>query len=170
MVDFRNILERGKSNYTVVFNKLSPRNNGVFKAAYNYINDAFPKLENEGIPADDVDTILSTTIGGMLFGVNETYQKYDINTSEEEAAEIDLDDEKSPFVNIPKEILDTIEKLAKEVVEEELSEMAQKLSEQLGISSDEMMEKFGEVLSLSSATNLMSYLMIGALCLQEVEL
>ena len=142
MVDFRNILERGKSNYTVVFNKLSPRNKGVFKAAYNYINDAFPQLENEGIPADDVDTIISTTIGGMLFGVNETYQKYDINTAEENATEIDLDDEKSPFVNIPSEILKTIEKLAKEVVKEELSEMAKTLSEQLGVSSDEMMRKF----------------------------
>ena len=159
MVDFRNILERGKSNYTVVFNKLSPRNKGVFKAAYNYINDAFPQLENEGIPADDVDTIISTTIGGMLFGVNETYQKYDINTAEENATEIDLDDEKSPFVNIPSEILKTIEKLAKEVVKEELSEMAKTLSEQLGVSSDEMMRKFGEVLSLPSATNLMSYLL-----------
>jgi len=159
MVDFRNILERGKSNYTVVFNKLSPRNKGVFKAAYNYINDAFPQLENEGIPADDVDTIISTTIGGMLFGVNETYQKYDINTDEEDAADIDLDDEKSPFVNIPTEILDTIEKLAKEVVKEELSEMAEKLSEQFGVSSDEVVRKFGKVLSLPSATNLMSYLL-----------
>lgn len=159
MVDFRKVLEGGKSNYTIVFNKLSPRNKGVFKAAYNYINDAFPKLENEGIPADDVDTIISTTIGGMLFGVNETYKKYDFADNPEETnKEIDLDDENNPY-EVPVGILGKIEELAKEVIEEELSEMAEKLAEQLEISSDEMMEKFGEVLSLPSATNLMGYLL-----------
>tara|TARA_R100001510_G_C7617598_1_gene179319 strand:+ start:512 stop:1150 length:639 start_codon:yes stop_codon:yes gene_type:complete len=159
MVDFRKILERGKSNYTVVFNKLSPRNKGVFKAAYNYINDAFPQLENEGIPADDVDTIISTTIGGMLFGVNETYRQFDFKQNPEETdEEIDLDDENNPF-EVPDNILSKIKDLAEDVIQEELSELAEKISEQLGVSSDEMMEKFAEVLSLPSATNLMGYLL-----------
>tara|TARA_R100001163_G_C5067980_1_gene207600 strand:+ start:684 stop:1322 length:639 start_codon:yes stop_codon:yes gene_type:complete len=159
MVDFRNILERGKSNYTVVFNKLSPKNKGVFKAAYNYINDAFPKLENEGISADDVDTILSTTIGGMLFGVNETYKQFDFKSDPEETdKQIDLDSEENPF-EVPDNILSKIKDLAGDVIREELSEMAEKIAEQLGISSDEMMERFGEVLSLPSATNLMGYLL-----------
>ena len=168
MVDFRKVLEGGKSNYTIVFNKLSPRNKGVFKAAYNYINDAFPKLENEGIPADDVDTIISTTIGGMLFGVNETYKKYDFADNPEETnKEIDLDDENNPY-EVPVGILGKIEELAKEVIEEELSEMAEKLAERINnnrgpndpmIDSEEMMEVFKEVLSLSSATNLMGYLL-----------
>lgn len=159
MVDFRNILEGGKSNYTVVFERLSPRNDGVFKAAYDYINDAFPKLESKGIPADDVDTILSTTIGGMLFGVNETYKKFDFKTDpEEDEEELDLDSKTSPF-DPPEPILEKIKDLAKEVVEEELSEKIEELSEELGISSNELKQTIGEVLVLPSATNLMSYLL-----------
>jgi len=168
MVDFRSILEGGKSNYTVVLNKLSPKNKGVFKATYNYINDAFPKLENEGIPADDVDTIISTTIGGMLFGVNETYKKFDFKDNPDETdVELDLDGEDNPY-EVPVGILDKIEELTKEVIEEELSEMSEKLAELINnnrgpndpmIDSNEMMKKFGEVLSLPSATNLMGYLL-----------
>ena len=168
MVDFRNILERGKSNYTVVFKKLSPKNNGVFKAAYNYINDSFPILEKEDIPADDVDTILSTTIGGMLFGVSETYKKFDFSDEESEIeAELDLDGEDNPY-EIPDDILSKIKDLAEDVIEEELPELAKKLAEQINnskgpndpmIDSEELMEAFKKVLSLSSATNLMGYLL-----------
>ena len=95
----------------------------------------------------------------MLFGVNETYKQFDFKDDPEEAEEeIDLDSEENPF-EVPDHILSKIKDLAEDVIKEELSEMAEKIAEQLGISSNEMMEKFGEVLSLPSATNLMGYLL-----------
>jgi len=159
MVDFRNILERGKSNYTVVFNRLSPKNKGIFEAAYNYINDAFPILENEGIPADDVDTILSITIGGMLFGVNETYKQFDFKEKpDDEEEEFDLDRSTPPF-DPPPMIIEKIKKKTEEAVEEETTKLIEELTEKTGLSSDKLKETINEVLSLPSSTNLMSYLL-----------
>lgn len=149
MVDFRRILEGGKSNYTRVLTKISMGKKGVFKATYSFINDAFPMIEREGVSAEDTDTIISTMIGGAIAGVNEVYKEYDFKEKNRKPKEIDLDDEKSPFP-VPDQIIDKVIKVAKEVIQEEVGDLLAKLN-----ISDATVNS---VLNTDSAKNMISYL------------
>ena len=163
MVDYRKIMEgKGKTNYALLLQKLSPEASGVMMAAQDFVDDTMQALRNV-MREDNLQTqedLTATALGSVILAAQNTWNKTDLNWEDEAPKQLppEVLKNKKSFLEDKGGVTKLINMGLKEM--DKMSGEFEELLE--GFNSSEVREITGaikEVAESEVGRNLMSYLM-----------
>lgn len=163
MVDYRKIMESGKTNYALILQKLSPEASGVMMAAQDFVDDTMQALRNS-MREDNLQTqedLTAVALGSVILAAQATWDKTDLNWDDETPEQIDFEilKSKESFLKDEGGVSTLIDRGLKEMAKMSESDFEDLLE---GFDASEVREITGAIMEVAQSgvgRNLMSYLM-----------